>query len=74
MTSTTPDRGPLHDIRVLDFSTVYAGPITAMLLADFGADVLKVELPARRPGPLARLVGLTGTGCGGRSSPATRRR
>jgi crotonobetainyl-CoA:carnitine CoA-transferase CaiB-like acyl-CoA transferase len=34
---------------VLDFSTVYAGPITAMLLGDYGADVLKVELPAGDP-------------------------
>ena len=44
-------------IRVLDFSTVYAGPITAMLLGDFGADVLKIELPDRGPGPHPRLVG-----------------
>jgi crotonobetainyl-CoA:carnitine CoA-transferase CaiB-like acyl-CoA transferase len=41
--------GPLHGIRVLDFSTVYAAPITAMLLGDYGADVLKVEHPAGDP-------------------------
>jgi crotonobetainyl-CoA:carnitine CoA-transferase CaiB-like acyl-CoA transferase len=49
MTSTTSRRGPLQGIRVIDFSTVYAGPITAMLLGDYGADVLKVELPAGDP-------------------------
>jgi crotonobetainyl-CoA:carnitine CoA-transferase CaiB-like acyl-CoA transferase len=41
--------GPLDGIRVLDFSTVYAAPITAMLLGDYGADVLKVEHPAGDP-------------------------
>jgi crotonobetainyl-CoA:carnitine CoA-transferase CaiB-like acyl-CoA transferase len=49
MTSTTSDRGPLQGIRVIDFSTVYAGPISAMLLGDYGADVLKVELPIGDP-------------------------
>src|SRR3954465_8654335 len=49
MTSTTSHRGPLQGIRVIDFSTVYAGPITVMLLGDYGADVLKVELPAGDP-------------------------
>lgn len=48
MTSTT-GHGPLHGVRVIDFSTVYAGPITAMLLGDYGADVLKVELPTGDP-------------------------
>jgi crotonobetainyl-CoA:carnitine CoA-transferase CaiB-like acyl-CoA transferase len=35
----------LSEIRVLDFSRVLAGPLATMLLADFGATVLKVERP-----------------------------
>ena len=39
---------PLAGVRVLDVSTLFAGPLAATFLGDFGADVIKVEHP-RRP-------------------------
>ncbi|MFF7370813.1 CaiB/BaiF CoA transferase family protein [Streptomyces tricolor] len=51
-TTRTADRtGPALDgLRVLDLATLFAGPMAATLLGDFGAEVIKVEHP-RRPDP-----------------------
>lgn len=49
--------GPLNGVRVLDVSTILAGPLTSSLLGEFGAEVIKIEHPldgdpARRYPPL----------------------
>jgi crotonobetainyl-CoA:carnitine CoA-transferase CaiB-like acyl-CoA transferase len=51
--------GPLAGVRVVEIATVVAAPGAARYLADFGADVIKVESPA---GDSTRTMGWTGPG------------
>jgi len=39
--------GPLSSLKILDFTTLLPGPFASMMLADLGADVLRVEAPHR---------------------------
>ncbi|SNX65263.1 alpha-methylacyl-CoA racemase [Streptomyces sp. TLI_55] len=44
-TATTPGQGPLTGVRVLELAGIGPGPFAAMLLADLGADVVRVDRP-----------------------------
>ncbi|MFD9395626.1 CaiB/BaiF CoA transferase family protein [Streptomyces sp. NPDC060000] len=59
----TERTAPLHGVRVLDLATLFAGPLAATMLGDFGAEVIKVEHPtqpdpSRGHGPSKDGVGL----------------
>ncbi len=63
MTHTQPAEGPLAGLRVLEFATIGPGPYACLLLAELGADVLRLD---RFEGP-----GLAGAAAGlNRSRPA----
>jgi crotonobetainyl-CoA:carnitine CoA-transferase CaiB-like acyl-CoA transferase len=63
-----PLAGPLAGIRILDLTSVVAGPLATQTLGDMGADVIKIESPdgdttrytgpARSPGMAALYMGL----------------
>lgn len=44
-TATTPGQGPLTGVRVIELAGIGPGPFAAMLLADLGADVVRVDRP-----------------------------
>jgi len=61
--ASAPPEAPLAGLRVLDLATLFAGPLAATMLGDFGAEVVKVEHPAkpdpsRGHGPAKDGVGL----------------
>jgi formyl-CoA transferase len=55
MDTTTPAAGPLAGLKVLELGQLIAGPFAAKTLADFGADVVKIEPPGAGD-PLAQMA------------------
>ncbi len=55
--------GPLDGIKVVDLSVMISGPLAAMMLADQGADVVKVESPGL--GDIMRFLGTSKGGMTG---------
>ncbi len=79
MPPNTPAAFPLHGIRVVDLNRLLPGPYLTQLLADLGAEVIKVETPlagdyARMAPPETGLAGLYAAVNGGKKSLAVNHR
>ncbi len=57
---TAKGTGPLGGVRIIDMSSVVLGPFATLILADLGAEVIKVEPPGR--GDMMRYAGASPTG------------
>ena len=44
--SNVPNTGPLQGMKVIELAHIMAGPVAGLMLADMGADVIKVERPS----------------------------
>jgi len=64
--------GPLEGLKVLDIATIIAAPLAATLLADYGAEVLKIEMPGQGDGSGPFRPSRMASPCGGRRRTATR--
>ena len=61
MDDSAPGPGALDGVRIVDLTTVLMGPLAARMLADHGADVIRVEAPGVEP----RITGGSRDGVGG---------
>jgi len=64
--SDQPTSGPLAGLKVIDAATLFAGPMAATMLGDFGAEVLKVEHPTKADPVRWHGAARTASACGGR--------